>query len=397
MSKLTRLYELYKPSLDSIMKNNQLFNSCSNKNKINLVVGAYRTPLGNPYIFQSIDKAKKYTLLNGHEYLPITGDDTYIELSKKLYFRGESNFSGVQTLSGTGSLYLVAQILREIIDNDKVIFLPNPTWENHFNIFHTSGMPLSTYNYLLPNRKWNWEYLYDNIKKLPDYNVVLFHGCAHNPSGYDPCYIQWIDLINLCVKKNMLIIIDMAYLGFASGNIDEDSAILRIINNQNYPVFVCTSYAKNFGLYSERVGNLFFRGYDDKDTCDLKDILRTIIRKTYSNPPSNGSSLIKTILSNDELKDIWLNELENISQHYKLIRKELKTKLENKLNRDFLDVSTQQGMFYYSNLSITQIEYLRNQSIFLPDNGRISLAGLNKMNIDIFIDKYCDSEHIINK
>lgn len=393
MYKLPKLYKLYKPSLDGIMRVNQLFNECPNKNKINLVIGAYRTPAGSPYIFQSVEKAKKNILLNNHEYLPMTGDNTFVELSKKLYFRGESNFSGVQSLSGTGSLYLVAQTLKKIVDDNKIIFLPNPTWENHFNIFHTSGLALSTYNHLLPDKKWDWEYLYDNVKKLPDSNIVLFHGCAHNPSGYDPCHVQWIDLINLCVKKNMLIIIDMAYLGFASGNIEEDSGILRIINNQNYPVFVCTSYAKNFGLYSERVGNLFFRGYDDKDTSELNDILRTIIRQIYSSPPSNGSSIIKTILSNEELKKIWLDELENISEHYKSIRKELKSKLENKLGTDFSDVTIQKGMFYYSNLSISQVEYLRNQSIFLPDNGRISLAGLNKSNIDKFVDEFCDVRH----
>ena len=391
MSNLAKLYNLYKPSLDGIMRVNQLFNACTNKNKINLVIGAYRTRSGIPYIFQSVEQAKKYTLLNNHEYLPITGDSTYIELSKKLYFRGESNFSGVQSLSGTGSLYLVAQVLKEIVNNDKIIFLPSPTWENHFNIFHSSGLALSTYEHLLPNRKWNWEYLYDNVKKLPDSNVILFHGCAHNPSGLDPCFSQWIDLIDLCVKKNMLIIVDMAYLGFASGDVEEDSGILRIINNQNYPTFVCTSYAKNFGLYSERVGNLFFRGYDDKDTNGMNDIIRTIIRKIYSSPPSNGSSLIKTILSNEELKNIWLVELKNISKHYKSIRNELKIKLENEINEDFSDVTRQKGMFYYSNLSASQVEKLRNQAIFLPDNGRISLAGLNDTNIDKFVKSFAES------
>jgi aspartate aminotransferase len=380
-----RLYKLYRPSLDGIMRVNQLFNASGDKNKINLVIGAYRTQNGLPYIFQSVEKAKKNILANGHEYLPITGDSAYVELSKDLYFRGNNNFLGVQSLSGTGSLYLMSQLLKQIADNDKTIFLPNPTWENHFNVFHNSGLALSTYNYLQPNGKWNCQYLYDNIKKLPDSNFILFHGCAHNPTGYDPYHSEWIDLIDLCVKKNMCMLIDMSYLGFASGNIDEDSGILRILKNKDCPSFVGISFAKNLGLYSERVGSLFFRGYDDKDTVVINEILKTIIRKTYSNPPSNGSSIVKTILSNEELRNIWFIELENISKHYLSIRKELRTKLENELNCDFSDITSQKGMFYYSNISVEKVESLRSHAIFLPDNGRISLAGLNTTNIDKFI------------
>ena len=170
---MQRLYNLTKPSLDGIMRINQMFNLCTDKNKINLVIGAYRTREGNPYKFKCVEKAKEIILSNGHEYLPITGDSSYIELSKNLYFSGKNNFSGVQSLSGTGSLYLVAQILKEIVDRRKVIFLPNPTWENHFNVFKTSGLTLSTYNHLLPNKNWNWEYFYDNIKKLPNSNIIL--------------------------------------------------------------------------------------------------------------------------------------------------------------------------------------------------------------------------------
>lgn len=388
---MSKLYTLYKPSLDSIMRSNQLFHKSNNKNKINLVIGAYRNKLNNPYVFQSVEFAKKYTLINNHEYLPITGDNEYIELSKKLYFGNKTNLQGVQTLSGTGSLYLVAQLLKEIVDIDKTIYLPNPTWENHFGIFHTTGLSLSTYNHILPNREWNFEYLYDEVKNLPDSNIILFHGCAHNPTGYDPYYYQWIELINLCVKKNMLMIIDMAYLGFGTGDIEKDSGILRIINNQDYPVLVCSSYAKNFGLYSERVGNLFFRGYNDTETVEINDILRTIIRKIYSNPPANGSHIIKKILSNDDLYKLWLSELVDISSHYNSIRHQLKDELETKINTDFSDITKQKGMFWFSKLTLAQVENLRTQDIFLPDNGRISLAGLSNTNMNKFIDGYANA------
>lgn len=387
---MSRLYTLYKPTLDSIMRINQLYNKCNNPNKINLVIGAYRNKEGIPYIFQSVEKAKKYISLNNynHEYLPITGDNEYVELSKKLYLGNKTNLSGVQTLSGTGSLYLVAKLLEQIVDPNKTIYLPNPTWDNHRAIFHKSGLGLSSYEHILPNRAWNFDFLYDRVKKIPDSNIILFHGCAHNPTGYDPYYYQWKELIELCVKKNMLIIIDMAYFGFGTGDIIQDSGVLRLINNQDYPILVCSSYAKNFGLYSERVGNLFFRGYNNGETAVINDILRTEIRKIYSNPPANGSHIVKTILSNDELYNLWKGELVDIATHYKSIRDNLKNKLENRLNEDFSNITKQKGMFWFSNLNTTQVEYLRSQDIYLPDNGRISLAGLNEFNIDKFVNQY---------
>jgi len=389
---MSRLYTLYKPTLDSIMRINQLYNKCNNPNKINLVIGAYRNKEGLPYIFQSVKKAKKYISANSnHEYLPITGDNEYVELSKKLYFGDKTNLSGVQTLSGTGSLYLASKLLEQIVDPNKTIYLPNPTWDNHRAIFQTSGLGLSSYEHILPNRKWDFNFLYQQVKKIPDSNIILFHGCAHNPTGYDPCHYQWADLIELCVKKNMLIIVDMAYLGFGSGDTTQDSGILRIINNQDYPVLVCSSYAKNFGLYSERVGNLFFRGYNKEDSESINDILRTIIRKIYSNPPSNGSNIVKTILSNGELYNLWKEDLVDIGTHYQSIRANLKNQLENKVNNDFTNIIRQKGMFWYSDLGIEQVEYLRTRGIFMPDNGRISLAGLSDSNMDKFVAEYVNA------
>jgi aspartate aminotransferase len=355
-----------------------------------LVIGAYQRN-NKPYVFDCVTSAKNKLINTNHEYLPITGDIEFNNLSKKLYFGKNTNMSAVQTLSGTGSLYLLAQLLGEIITENKTIYIPNPTWDNHFSVFHTSKLQLSTYDYLQKDRTWDFNFLYDNVKNIPDSNIILFHGCAHNPSGYDPKYAEWKDIIELCMKKNLLILIDMAYLGFATGDIISDSGILRIINNQNYPIFVCSSYAKNFGLYSERVGNLFFRGYNDLETNQINDILRSIIRKIYSNPPSYGSNIIKTILSNEYLENLWLSDLKDINIHYTSIRKELKNNMENKLNKEFSDIIEQKGMFWYSKLTQEQVEKMREDGIFMPLSGRISLAGLNKENINRFVTSYVNA------
>jgi aspartate/tyrosine/aromatic aminotransferase len=383
-------FTLYEPVLDPVMGVNEELKNSKKENPTNLVIGAYRRD-EKPHIFESVKEAKNYINKNNytHEYLPITGDVKFNMLSKKLYFTDEpTNCSVVQTLSGTGSLYLLGKLLGEIVKEDKKIYIPNPTWDNHFNILSSSNMGLTTFEYLQKDRTWNFEYLIDNIKKINDNNIILLHGCAHNPSGYDPSFEEWKQIIELCIKKNLLILIDMAYLGFASGNIIKDNAVLRIINNKDYPVFVCSSYAKNFGLYSERVGNLFFRGHNDKETKMIEDILRIIIRKSYSSPPSNGSNIISYILSNDKCKNLWKQELVEINSHYCDIRKNLRTELENRLDANFSDITEQKGMFWYSKLTKEQVKLFKEQGIFFPDNGRISIAGFNKSNIINFADTY---------
>jgi aspartate/tyrosine/aromatic aminotransferase len=389
-----KMLRLVPQKLDKIMALNQVFRGDKNPNKVNLIIGAYRTRQGKPYIFESVKQAK--TILNkdfkDYEYLPIEGDNEYLKHSKNLYFANKNtHYDNVQTLSGTGSLKLAADFLAQSYnENHNTVYLPNPTWGNHSNIFASSGLSTSIYTYLDKNRNFNIELLIDSIKKIPDNNIILLHACAHNPSGYDPSQIEWENIIKLCKSKNLFILIDFAYLGFASGIPNQDSYVLEIMNREKYPSLVCCSYAKNFGLYSERVGNLFFSGQTDEDTSMIKDMLKSIIRRTYSNPPANGSNIIKTILGSNELSNIWKNELYEIGQHYIENRKMLKNKLENSLNKDFSDVVKQTGMFYYSKLTSPQVLQLREKGIYFPDDGRISLAGITQDNVDFVVKSWSE-------
>ncbi len=377
--------------LDKIMELNQIFKADTNKKKINLIIGAYRDKSGNPYIFNSVSSAKRIIgkKLYDYEYLPIEGDHEYLKLSKSLYFGDKTHYKNVQTLSGTGSLKLAADFLGQTYNQDyNTIYLPNPTWGNHTNIFTSSGLPVSNYQYLDTNRNFDIDLVLNSISKIPDNNIILLHACAHNPSGFDPSQMEWERIINLCKTKNLFIVIDIAYLGFASGIIKMDSILLDIINQSHYPSLICCSYAKNFGLYSERVGNLFFCGDNEAQSEAINDTIKSIIRRSYSNPPANGSRLIKTILENEVLTNVWKNELFNITEHYREIRKNLKDNLENKLNKDFSDITKQTGMFYYSKLNKNDVLAMREKGIYFPDDGRISLAGINNENINYITDSW---------
>lgn len=388
--------------LDQIMYLTSRFVKDTSPKKINGVIGSYRNSNGSPYLFESV--AGAMNILNSKkkpfEYLPITGDSEYLDLSKKLYFGSDTNFDNVQTLSGTGALSLAGSLLVDAMP-DKKLYLPDPTWANHHNIFSYAGVKeIDKYSYILPHsRKFDIEYMMESIKSLDNNNAILLHACAHNPTGYDLTPDQWTEIYQLCRAKNLLPVLDCAYLGFASGNLDADGIACTKLNEfGDILALVCTSYSKNFGLYSKRVGNLFFRGETKLVNDAIKSRLGQMIRSTYSNPPSSGSDIIKTILSEPYIYETWKEELVKINEHYRYIRSSLRKELEDKLNEDYSSITDQCGMFYYGEGEITpkQAQYLRDKkSIYILDNGRTSIAGLNEGNMSYFVESLCESKYAI--
>lgn len=391
--------------LDMVMDANNNMLKSKNPEKINAVVGAYRTEKGKPYVFNCVKKAIS-TMMNDNdndqmnfEYQPICGNDKYINLTASLYFGNPPilNYKGVQTIGGTGALYLAGKFLKTVFENP-TIYVPNPTWENHINIFKNSGVNVSTYEYLNKNGLFNFDNLMSTIKQIPNYGIILLHGCAHNPTGYDLTKNEWEELLNLCINKRLYIVIDLAYLGFASGNVEKDSTAIRLLNSKFYPSLVCTSYSKNFGLYSERIGSLFVsEGKNVSETQKAYEVLKSLIRTSYSSSPSFGSKIITTILTEPDLKKEWESELVNIHRRYTDMRFLLRKSIENKTQKDFSSITDQCGMFWYTRniLSDEQIAKMQSSDVFFLKNGRISLAGLNLENYERFVDVFshvvCDA------
>lgn len=369
----------------------------TSEDKINCVFGALNDENGKLYKFNCVKEAEKIIFSEDltYAYAPSVGDDTLIILSSQLYFGDSTHYKGVQTVGGTGSLHLAGNFINTTFKNiNRTIWVPNPTWENHVNIFEGLGLKVEKYSYLTDSGLFNFDFLWKSICSIPDDNIVLFHGCAHNPTGYDLLPKQWEKVISVCKSKNLYIIVDLAYLGFSSGSIEEDKILLKILNNEHYPSLICTSYSKAFGLYSERVGMLFVSGKNVDETIESHNILRGLIRKSYSSPPTFGSKIITKILSTPSLKEKWNEELKVINQRYISIRKNIRDKLEQKLKLDFSDVTQQRGMFWYANkhLNGEQILYIISQHIHIVKNGRINISSLNDSNIDKFIDVFVEAK-----
>ena len=376
---------------DPIMGLTELYMKSNNPNKINLSVGAYRDENGNPYIFDSVKIAKSnlYNQSYNYEYLPILGCDTFNYNSLKLvmgdYYDIE-NYSKTQTISGTGALKIAAVFLNEFMHKNK-IYLPKPTWSNHNNIFSKSGFEIKHYNYLSEEMDIDNDNIINTLKTIPDKSVVLFHVCCHNPTGIDPNMNTWNIILDCIRDKGHIVVFDMAYQGFATGDVYNDSRVIRKAADFGINFLLCQSYSKNFGLYGERIGCLSINTINNKDKTNVESQLKQIIRPMYSNPPVNGSRIINEILTNNVLKQMWLDDCNKIFKRMNETRVMLHEKLVNNLpNNNWKHILKQKGMFSYTGINENSIKKLKNDhDIFMTNDGRISITSLNKHNIDYFI------------
>jgi aspartate aminotransferase len=386
------IWSFVKPSPpDPILGLSVAFNADSFEKKVNLGVGAYRDSNGKPFVLQSVRNAQMKQLNKDLEYAPIDGLPCFIRATQKLAFGDNDELikrtATVQTLSGTGSLRLAAEFLSHSKDlmGSPIIYIPEPTWPNHKNILTHSGLKWNTYDYYdIKTNGINWSSMYDSIKKAPVKSVILFHACAHNPTGTDPSMKQWDELSTLCKEKNHVIWFDSAYQGFASGDPVKDSMAYNIFINHGHNIMLSQSYAKNMGLYGMRVGALSVVTENQEEKSNVLGKLKSIIRPIYSNPPVEGARIVSEIINNVELKDLWYKEIKIMANRINGMRVELKQKLENLgSNHDWSHITNQIGMFCYTGLSKEQVDRLINEfHIYLTSDGRISMAGVTPQNID---------------
>ena len=222
-----------------------------------------------------------------------------------------------------------------------------------------------------------------DLSRAKDGSIILLHACAHNPTGCGPTTEQWKELISLMKKKQHIAFFDSAYQGFASGNAEDDAQPFRYAVSQHVPILLAQSFAKNFGLYGERVGALSVVCGDMVQKERIMSELRCIIRPLYSSPPRHGSSIVKTILGDPSLKEQYYHECVGMAIRIKKMRKRLVEALkEAGSTHDWSHVTSQIGMFAFTGLSEELCRRLTDEySIFLTMNGRISMAGINESNL----------------
>ncbi|KAG2591822.1 hypothetical protein PVAP13_5NG507000 [Panicum virgatum] len=317
---------------DPILGVTVAFNKDPSPVKVNLGVGAYRTEEGKPLVLNVVRCAEQM-LINDpsryKEYLPITGLAEFNKLSAKLIFGADSpaiqenRVVTVQCLSGTGSLRVGGEFLAKHY-HEHTIYIPTPTWGNHPKIFTLAGLTARTYRYYDPaTRGLDFNGLVEDLSSAPLGSIVLLHACAHNPTGVDPTVDQWEKIRQLMRSKSLLPFFDSAYQGFASGSLDKDAQPVRMFVADGGELLMAQSYAKNMGLYGERVGALSIVCGSADVAVRVESQLKLVIRPMYSSPPLHGPSVVATILRDSEMFNEWTVELKAMADRIISMRQQL--------------------------------------------------------------------------
>jgi len=264
--------------------------------------------------------------------------------------------------------------------------VPEPTWGNHLKIAADAGVEVRRYRYLDATTKTSLDFegMMADLATLEEGSSILLHACAHNPTGVDPSRDQWKAIARALGEKKVQILIDCAYQGFASGDPEEDAWALRHFVWEGHNVALAQSYAKNFGLYGERVGALSFVCNSTEEKANLESQLKALIRPMYSNPPVHGARVVSEVLGDPELAAQWRQECKSMADRIKDMRQALRSSLEDdqKSPKDWSHITSQIGMFAFTGLTKDQVLYMRKEfNVYCTADGRISVAGLTNDNV----------------
>ncbi|GAQ81410.1 aspartate aminotransferase [Klebsormidium nitens] len=377
---------------DPILGVTVAFNKDNHPDKVNLGVGAYRTEEGKPLVLDVVRRAEAAIVADrsvNKEYLPIIGLASFCKLSAQLILGAdcpaivEKRTTTVQCLSGTGSLRVGAEFIGKHY-HQTIIYIPDPTWGNHNKIFPLGGVSVRKYRYYDPaTRGLDFQGMMEDLHSAPSGAVVLLHACAHNPTGVDPTPEQWEQIRRLIRSKKQLPFFDSAYQGFASGSLDRDAAPVRSFAGDGGEMLIAQSYAKNLGLYGERVGALTFVCGSPDVAKRVESQLKLVIRPMYSNPPGHGARIVEAVLSDKQLFQDWTVELKGMADRIITMRHKLFDALKQKGTPGrWSHIVKQIGMFTFTGLNKDQVVFMTKEyHIYMTADGRISMAGLNSKNV----------------
>jgi aspartate aminotransferase len=377
---------------DAILGVTEAFKKDTNPKKINLGVGAYRDDNGKPYVLPSVKKAEDIIRSKNldKEYAPISGNADFCKgaISLALGENSEHLKNGlnatVQSISGTGALRIGAAFLEKFTKGPKDVYLPTPSWGNHTPIFKHSGMNVKQYRYYDPKTcGFDFQGALQDIAKIPEGSIILLHACAHNPTGVDPKPEQWKEMSKIIKNRKLYPFFDMAYQGFASGDFDKDAFGVRLFLQEGHEICLAQSFAKNMGLYGERVGVFSIVSSTKQEKDSVLSQIKILIRPMYSNPPIHGAHIANTILNDASLRQQWVGEVKEMADRIISVRTQLRDNLKKEgSQRNWQHITDQIGMFCFTGMNAQQVEKLiKDFSIYLTKDGRISMAGVTSKNV----------------
>ncbi len=373
---------------DSILGLTEAFKKDPNPNKINLSVGVYQDDNGRTPVLACVKEAERRILAEeqSKNYLGIEGLADYGRCVRELLFGNNHEIIEsdravtLQTPGGTGALRVAADFLKRKFPTSRVWF-SKPTWANHPSVFSAAGLAVDNYSYI-DSRGTGLDFpgLLESLRSIPAGDVVCLHACCHNPTGIDPSSTEWQAIADLVHERGLLPLVDFAYQGFGDG-LDEDAIGLRSICRPGCEVLVCSSFSKNFGLYSERVGALTIVAKSATASRAALSHAKICVRVNYSSPPQHGAAVVARVLSDPGLRAEWDRELGAMRSRIHRMRTLFVETMKRKSQKhNFSFLLQQRGMFSFSGLTPLQVDELRNKdSIYIVSaGGRINVAGITE-------------------
>ncbi len=375
---------------DPILGLTEEFKKDPRAEKINLGVGIYKNEQGETPVLATVKKAEAALVETEKtkSYLTIEGTAEYALAVQQLLFGADSQIIAekraktAQAPGGTGALRVAGEFIKRQLGDVK-IWISNPTWANHIGVFTAAGLETAQYSYYDAEAKdKDFAAMLADLEQASAGDVVLLHGCCHNPTGIDPTSDEWETLAKLVAEKKLLPLFDFAYQGFGAG-VEEDAAGLRAFAKYNKEILVASSFSKNFGLYNERVGAFTLIAESEDVATTAFSQVKAIIRSIYSNPPAHGSAVVTYILSDAGLRAEWEAEVKEMRDRIQEMRELFVATLkEQGVAADFSFIERQNGMFSFSGLNKDQVARLKEEfGLYIVGSGRISVAGMTKSNM----------------
>ena len=367
----------------------------NNPQKVDLGVGVYRDEQGETPILKAVLDAQMRHIESEttKSYIGPPGEPAFNDLMRELIFgRGhavlkDKRVSSAQTPGGCGALRVGAELINRAKPG-ATIWVSDPTWANHVPLLGNAGLEIKTYPYFDPvSSSLREQEMMDTLSKVPAGDLVLLHGCCHNPCGVDLAETHWHQLAQLANQQGFTPFIDMAYQGLSTG-VEEDATGVRVMADAVPELIVASSCSKNFGLYRDRVGAVAVVSGTAKLSESLSSQLMNVIRGIYSMPPNHGGAIVKTILGDETLTQAWLKELGDMRDRINGMRDAMSSKLAERTGSNRFDfIREQRGMFSFLGIDKEQIATLqKDASIYIVDSSRINVAGVNTSNIDYVCD-----------
>ncbi|CAI8372868.1 aspartate/tyrosine/aromatic aminotransferase [Porticoccaceae bacterium] len=385
------MFESLKPvAMDPILGLMAAFRADDRTTKIDLGVGVYMNDQGHTPVMASVKEAEAQLmqLETTKSYQGIAGDPGYNQHMLELLFGPEHSIlsSGrvktIQAPGGSGALRVGAEVIQRARPESK-LWVGVPTWPNHIPLLGSAGFEIKEYPYYDRDTKQiNADAMMETLRQVPAGDMVLLHGCCHNPTGADLTHAQWDLIADLALERGFIPFIDTAYQGLGDG-LDEDAYGLRMMADRLPELLVASSCSKNFGLYRERTGSITFIAENAKQADIVASQAMSVARQIYSMPPAHGALIVSLILGDAALRANWETELTEVRSRIQSMRTLLTDSIQNNAaGVDFSHVQQQKGMFSFLGLNTDQLDQLRNEfGIYIVSSSRVNLAGINSSNI----------------